>query len=78
MKSSMPSHAAEILRPKRLKLWGQILDSVGYPDPGVIEHIISGTSLTGETPRSGVFPSCFRPATISSLELDRMAGTLKC
>ena len=76
VKSSMPSHAAEILRPKRLKLWGQILDSVGYPDPGVIEHIISGTSLTGETPRTGVFPSCFRPATISSLELDRMAGTI--
>ena len=36
-------------------LWREILVDLGYPDVAVIDDIISGFSLTGWAPRTGVF-----------------------
>ena len=51
----LPPHLKAILSGKRLLLWREILVDLGYPDVAVIDDIISGFSLTGWAPRTGVF-----------------------
>ena len=62
LKASLPDHLREILKPKRLLLWKEILEAEGYPDPGVFDELCQGTELCGEVPRSKVFEADFKPA----------------
>ena len=51
-----PSHVAKIMRGKRLVLWGEILQSLGYPDESLIKEMAEGFRLTGWMTSSNMFP----------------------
>ena len=42
---------AEVLQGKKLLLWKEMLQSIGYGDMGVFQEFCSGTLLTGQTER---------------------------
>ena len=45
IKSTLPSHAAKILEPKRLALFKEILVELEYPDIGAFDELVNGTDL---------------------------------
>ena len=63
LKAGLDSEVASILKNKRLCLWK------GYPDIGVLEEIANGTVLTGAVPRTGLFNSTDKPASLSEESL---------
>ena len=74
-KKSLPQHAATILQPKRLALFKEILEDVGYPDLGVYDELVNGTELVGEVKPFGIFEKAFRPAEIT---VDQLKASGKC
>ena len=70
IKSTLPSHAAKILEPKRLALFKEILVDLEYPDIGAFDELVNGTDLVGEVKPFGIFEKAFRPAekTVSQLK----------
>lgn len=58
----------KILCPKRLLLWKEILQELGYGDMEVFEEISNGTQLVGEVPTCGVFEKKFK----SDLTVDHL------
>lgn len=69
LKSSLPPHAAHILEPKRLLLFKEILEEIGYPDVGVFDELVHGTELVGEVKPFGIFEKAFRPADMTTEQL---------
>ena len=59
-KADLPEHVRKILCPKRLLLWKEILQELGYGDMEVFEEISNGTQLVGEVPTCGVFEKKFK------------------
>ena len=58
-----PDHVAKIMTGKRLVLWGEILQSLGYPDSSLIKEMAEGFRLTGWMTKSNMFPKgAKRPA----------------
>ena len=74
-KNSLAPHLRHILQPKRLLLLKEIIETEGYPDPGVFEEIAFGTVLTGCVPQTGVFDPTFKPALMTTNELVDSAET---
>ena len=73
LKSSMPEHVRQVLGPKRLLLFGEMLSELGYPDDKLIEDIASGFRLSGYMTNSRVFRArAKRPAM--SLDTLRKLG----
>ena len=70
---SLPSSLERILQPKRLLLLKDMLKHYEYPDPGVVDEIISGTTLTGVSPHVECFEQSFKPAKITEDELSTSA-----
>lgn len=64
-KSKLPEHLKNILGPKRLLAFKEMLEEQQYPDMGVFEEISEGTGLTGSVPDSGLFEKVFRPSEIT-------------
>ena len=61
-KRQMPP-AMAILRKKRLLVWKEILLDLNYPDPQVVDEVMAGCELTGQTELTGMFPPTFKPAS---------------
>ncbi|CAE7643141.1 unnamed protein product [Symbiodinium sp. CCMP2592] len=74
LKSSLPEYARKIVLPKRILLWREILEDLKYPDIGVLDEMIEGVHLTGQTPCTGVFPGAFKPAKRTSEQLRSKAS----
>ena len=74
-KSSLAPHLQHILQPKRLLLLNEIMEAEGYPDPGVFEELSFGTELTGCVPQTGVFDPAFKPALLTTSELEEQASS---
>ena len=80
LKMNMVEHQREILKPKRILLWKEMLKEANYSDPGVVDEMIAGVSLTGDIPPTGIFDPCFKPAEMSVQKLrersssDRLAA----
>ena len=70
LKSSLPEYARDIVLPKRITLWREILKDLEYPDLDVVDEMLGGVVLTGQTPCANVFPAAFKPAkhTVADLE----------
>ena len=69
LKQSMPDYISRLLREKRLLLLREMLESINYPDKGLVDEIIAGFKLSGWMTRSGVFAAGSKPPsrTIESL-----------
>ena len=69
LKSRLDPHAKHILSNKRILLWKNLLEEHNYPDMPVVNELLEGTSLIGETDTTGLWPAKFVPATVSEIEL---------
>ena len=72
----MPQYMQKILAGKRLLLWKEILVDLGYPDAAAVDDVISGFSLTGWSPRTGVFQPDVRRPNLSIPQLVSMSPGL--
>ena len=69
LKASMPEHLRSILAPKRLVLWREIMEDLGYKDVAVFNEVVEGTNLLGQVPLTGLYPQTFKPAKASPSEV---------
>ena len=76
VKKSLPDYARNIVLPKRILLWREILKDLEYPDMDVVDEMLGGVKLTDQTPCTNVFPAAFKPAkhTVSDLEANAMSA----
>ena len=68
IKSKLDSHTKRILSNKKM-LWKSLLEEHDYPDMAVVDELLQGTKLIGETDTTGLWPAKFVPATLSEIEL---------
>ena len=70
LKKGLSDHVRRILAPKRTILWKEILEELQYPDMGVVDELLGGTSLVGEVKDCGIFEKKFKHAdmTVDQLE----------
>ena len=66
---SLPAHRREILKGKRLLLMREMLTELGYRDVTLVDGLISGFCLVGQTPDAAAFPSTFQPALLTEDDL---------
>ena len=66
---SLPTHRREILKGKRLLLMKEMLTELGYRDVTLVDDLISGFCLVGQTPEAAALPSTFQPALLSENDL---------
>ena len=59
----------DILAPKRLLLWKEMMEYYGYPDCDVFNEVVEGVGLSGTAPYVPSFDSSFKPAKITENEL---------
>ena len=60
---SLEPHLQKVLEGKRLLVFQEMLDDLGYPDSQLVNDICKGFQLSGWLRKSGVFPPAFkRPA----------------
>ena len=64
-KEGLPNHLKNILAPKRLLAFREMLEEQCYPDMGVFDEIANGTGLTGTVQDCGLFEKVFRPSDIT-------------
>ena len=76
-KSCMPEHLRDILKPKRLLLWKEMLSDIGYKDMGVFDEVVEGTNLLGQVPLTGLYPQTFKPAKASPEEVIKNAAATR-
>ncbi|CAE7272721.1 unnamed protein product [Symbiodinium sp. CCMP2592] len=74
LKSSLPEYTRKIVLLKRILLWREIPEDLKYPDIGVLDEMLEGVHLTGQTPCTGVFPGAFKPAKQTSEQLRSKAS----
>jgi hypothetical protein len=72
----LPEHLQHLLTGKKLLLWREILDDLGYPDSKIVDEICGGFPLTGWAEQSGVFQTQVRPPSTSFKQLEGMARGL--
>lgn len=73
LKSCLPMSLKQILAPKRLLLWKEMLHYYGYPDCEVFDEVVSGIDLAGPVSVVAAFDPCFKPAKLSVTELAQTA-----
>ena len=69
LKSKLDPHAKQILSDKKILLWKSLLEEYKYSDMSVVDELLEGTKLTGETDTTGLWPAKCVPSTISEVEL---------
>lgn len=73
----LPDSLRQILAPKRLLLWKEMLLYYGYPDCEVFDEVVSGVSLVGPVALVPSFDPCFKPAKLSPTELAQAASAAR-
>ncbi|CAE7725435.1 unnamed protein product [Symbiodinium sp. CCMP2592] len=66
--TSLPQHAQEVLKGKRILLWRKLLQETGFPDVSVSE-LMEGVDLVGKPTKSPLFEWKEVPATSSVQDL---------
>ena len=65
LRKDMDSCVNKAVSGKRLSLFAEMLSFYGYPDPGVVDELVTGASLTGDVPETGMLPFKFTPAVLT-------------
>eukprot|EP00435_Cladocopium_sp_Y103_P049235 s2261_g14.t1 len=73
----LSSRRKEILKGKRLCLLERLLNEAGHQDINLVKDITKGFDLTGPLPEANIFKKKFRPATIASSELRKIAASCR-
>ena len=66
---SLHPRLQDILAPKRLLLWKEMMEYYHYPDVAVFDEVTSGITLSGAAPDVAFFEPGFKPAKITENEL---------
>ena len=70
LKKCMPSEVAEVMSGKRLLVFGEMLEAVGFPNAALLlHHLTHGFPVTGAFPETGVFPRSVRSAEVDEAQL---------
>ena len=59
---SLSSEAKKVVEGKKFLLLGEMLRMIGHEDKSLVEDLMAGMRITGNSELSGVFPVDFRPA----------------
>ena len=70
---SLAPGVAEVLQGKRLLVWREMLQSIGYSDLGVCDEFFEGSTLTGQTMKTGLWPAKVTPATLTEDDLRKQS-----
>ena len=73
---ALDGHLKQLLHGKRLLLWREILEDLGYPDVQVVDQMIKGFPLTGWAAKTHSFEKQVRRPDLSLDQLDRMSAGL--
>ena len=73
---SLSEHMKHVLKGKRLLVWSELLDHIGYPDKNLIDDIKQGFRLSGWLSESHVFPKRVRPPENTIEDLKAMSKGL--
>ncbi|CAL1145137.1 unnamed protein product [Cladocopium goreaui] len=73
LKDRMDPKAASAVHNKRILVFKEMLIDTGFPDLGVVDELITGASLTGEVPATGMLPGKFTPAVATDAEIREAA-----
>eukprot|EP00435_Cladocopium_sp_Y103_P073752 s20_g45.t1 len=73
--AQLPEHLQRVLKNKRLRLFGRVLELCGYPDSKIATEMAQGFPLCGMLPRSEVFPPLLRPPDLHVDTLQRMSAS---
>eukprot|EP00971_Amphidinium_carterae_P130017 2575315-Amphidinium_carterae.1 len=73
----MPPWRRNLLAGKRLLLLKEMMRDAGCHDDGLVEDVVQGITLVGELPKSGEWPTDFRPCTVKLEALDAMCGAIR-
>ncbi|CAK8994047.1 unnamed protein product [Durusdinium trenchii] len=65
--------AKKVMAGKRILLFQEILESIGYHDAEAANLLVEGVPLVGAVPESGVYPKVFRVAELSVETLKEQA-----
>ena len=77
LKDSMDPKVASAVRNKRILVFKEMLIDTGFPDLGVVDELITGASLTGEVPATGMLPGKFTPAVATDAEIREAASRIR-
>ena len=58
--NSLEPHLQQVLHGKRLLVFQEMLNDLGYPDDKLVQDICKGFQLSGWLQKSGVFPPAFK------------------
>ena len=72
-KLKMDANVAEVTKNKRLELWEDLLNQVGFEDMMVVDHMRNGVELTGWEPESPLYRKRWNPPTLTTQQLDASA-----
>ena len=73
LKKGLSDHVRRILAPKRTILWREILEELQYPDMGVVDELLGGTSLVGKVQDCGIFEKKFKHADMTVEQLEALS-----
>ena len=71
--SQLPDHLRSVLGGKRILLWKEILEDLGYADAKIMDEVIQGFPMTGWAKESGVFQPDVRPPELTVKQLKGIA-----
>ena len=66
-------HLKKVLEGKRILLWKEVLEQLGYPDAKIMDEVVKGFPLTGWAEQSGVFMPDVRPPEMDITQLKGMS-----
>ena len=70
---NLPVHLKKVLEGKRILLWKEVLEQLGYPDAKIMDEVVKGFPLTGWAEQSGVFMPDVRPPEMDVMQLKGMS-----
>lgn len=73
-KSRLAPHIQKVLQRKNLLLYKHMLEQCNYPDMGVFDEFVNGTSLIGDSEVTGLWPRRHTPNTCTESDLQSMSS----
>ena len=73
---TLAPHLKQVLRGKRLLVFQEMLNDLGYPDKNLVQDICGGFKLSGWLPKSGVFPATLKRPSHNMETAKRLAKGL--
>ena len=73
-KSKLAPHIRTVLASKNLLLYKHMLEQCNYPDMGVFDEFVNGTTLVGESELTGLWPRRHTPNSCTEADLKSLSA----